>query len=384
MRISLVTETYFPQINGVSRTLGQLVRVLEQSGDTVQLIHPDYRQPPHQPHDHLVPSIRPPFYPELHLPRPPFGHVRRALDAFRPDLVHVATEATLGLAILNHARRRGIPVVSSFHTNFDQYAGHYRVGFVRAAVHRYLRWFHNRTLETYVPSRATIAGLEAEGYRNLVLWPRGVDGSMFSPDRPGRARVRQACGFTPDHVVVGHVSRIAAEKNVEHLGQALRLLLDRSSLARVLVVGDGPARPDLEALLGPAACFAGYRKGDDLCDHYAAADLFAFASLTETFGNVVIEAMASGLPVVAIRSGGPADTVRDSDTGFLVDPDQPPAIFADRLARLVDDPALRLRMAASARSYACSQHWDTIMLALRARYEAIVHRQETPAPRQLS
>jgi glycosyltransferase involved in cell wall biosynthesis len=372
MRVTLVTETYAPQVNGVSRTLGQLVRVLTEAGDAVQVIHPDYGAPKAGADDHLVRAVNPPFYPELFLPIPPFGPMRRAIDAFRPDLIHIATEATLGLSALRHAHRRSIPTVSSFHTNFDQYTTHYGFGWAKGLIWRYLRWFHNRTLQTYVPSPTTADALRARGFERLVLWPRGVDGGLFRPDRPGRTTVRAALGFAPDDVVIGHVSRIATEKNVGYLADALELVEAARPRVKLLIVGDGPARPDLETRLGAQARFVGYRSGDDLADHYAAADLFAFASQTETFGNVVLEAMASALPVVAVRAGGPGDTVRDGQTGLLIDPDSPPDQFAAALLRLIDDPALRRSMAASARSYALTQTWDAIMMDLRSRYQDII------------
>ncbi len=372
MRITLVTETYFPQVNGVSRTLGQLVRVLTEAGDVVQLVHPDYGEAATLEHQRLVRSVNLPFYKELFLPLPPFGKVRRSIDAFVPDLVHVATEATLGLSILRHVLKRKLPTVSSFHTNFDQYMAHYRVGWTRGTIWRYLRWFHNRTRETYVPSRATISELEARGFERMVLWPRGVDGTLFRPDRQGRATVRQTLGFTPEDTVIGHVSRIAAEKNVGYLADALALVVAARPGVRLLIVGDGPARPGLEKRLGGVARFVGYRSGGDLADHYAAADVFAFASLTETFGNVILEAMASGLPVVAVRAGGPGDTVRPGDTGRLVEPADPPGKFADALIGLVDDATARRRMAEAARVYALSQTWEAIMGGLRDRYLRVV------------
>jgi len=372
VRITLVTETYFPQVNGVSRTLGQLVRVLTEAGDVVQLVHPDYGEAATLEHQRLVRSVNLPFYKELFLPLPPFGKVRRSIDAFVPDLVHVATEATLGLSILRHVLKRKLPTVSSFHTNFDQYMAHYRVGWTRGTIWRYLRWFHNRTRETYVPSRATISELEARGFERMVLWPRGVDGTLFRPDRQGRATVRQTLGFTPEDTVIGHVSRIAAEKNVGYLADALALVVAARPGVRLLIVGDGPARPGLEKRLGGVARFVGYRSGGDLADHYAAADVFAFASLTETFGNVILEAMASGLPVVAVRAGGPGDTVRPGDTGRLVEPADPPGKFADALIGLVDDATARRRMAEAARVYALSQTWEAIMGGLRDRYLRVV------------
>jgi glycosyltransferase involved in cell wall biosynthesis len=372
MRIALITETYFPQVNGVSRTLGELVRVLMAAGDNVLVVHPDYGERHDEAMRHTVRSIQLPFYQELVMPLPPFGRTKRAIKAFAPDIVHIATEATLGLSIHRWARRQRIPQVSSFHTNFDQYAAHYRVGWISGIVWRYLRWFHNNTIETYVPSNATIGELSARGLERLVLWPRGVHGDVFRPDRPARQAVRASHGFGPSDVVVGHVSRIAAEKNIGYLAEALEVLKRERPAAKVLIVGDGPARPALERRLGPIARFAGYRKGDELADHYSALDLFAFASLTETFGNVILEAMATALPVVAIRAGGPGETVRDGETGRLVEPTEPPEAMARRLITLVDDAEMRRRMGAAARAYAETQSWDAIMRTLRARYQAIL------------
>jgi glycosyltransferase involved in cell wall biosynthesis len=388
MRVSLVSETFSPQVNGVSRTLGQLVRVLEGEGDAVQVIHPDYGERPRRAGSVVVRSVTVPFYRELHLPLPPFRRVREAIDEFAPDLIHIATEATLGLAVMRHAVGRGIPLVTSFHTNFDQYTEHYRIGWLSGVIWRYLRWFHNEGLETYVPSRATMAILERRGFERMLLWPRGVDSVLFRPDRAGRARVRAELGFATEHVVVGHVSRIAAEKNVALLGAALeRVEADWPERVRVLVVGDGPARDELAAQLGSRARFVGYRSGEDLADHYAACDLFAFASKTETFGNVLLEAMASGLPVVAVRAGGPADTVHPGETGYLVEPTDPPEAMSEALGRLVGDDAERRRMGVAARAYAEGQSWDAIMLELRARYLCLSSsrggRSRVSAPRAL-
>jgi glycosyltransferase involved in cell wall biosynthesis len=374
MRLTLVTETYFPQVNGVSRTLGQLVSHLAEAGDRIQLILPDYGQGAVVEHEptHRVRAIRLPFYKELHLPLPPFGAAHRAIDRFRPDLIHIATEAMLGLSTLGHALRHEIPVVSSFHTNFSQYSPHYGLGWAKGTIWRYLRWFHNRTRETYVPSRATTAELRQRGFERLWLWPRGVDGRLFRPDRPGRLAVRRALGFGPGDIVVAYVSRIAVEKNVGFLAAALaRVAADRPGV-RFLFVGDGPARGEVERKLGQRARFVGYRSGEDLADHYAAADLFAFSSLTETFGNVVLEALASGLPIVALRAGGIGDIVQPGRTGLLCAPDATAEDFARAVETLVDDAELRLRIGENARAYALTQSWDAIMDGLRDRYLQVV------------
>ncbi|WP_169976632.1 glycosyltransferase family 4 protein [Tautonia rosea] len=372
MRITIVTETYFPQVNGVSRTLSQLVRVLHDSGDAVQLIHPDYGTPCQPETCHRVPSLRIPFYPDVRLPRPPYRGVCRAIHRFRPDLIHIATEATLGLAILRNAEAEGLPVVSSFHTNFDQYSDHYRIGWARGLIWRYLRWFHNRTHETYVPSRSTIANLNSQGFENLVLWPRGVDAALFRPDRPGREAVRKALGFGPEDVVISYVGRVAVEKNIDYLAEALAGSAQKCARIRLLIVGDGPARPLIEARLGTMARFVGFRSGEDLADHYAAADVFAFASRTETFGNVVLEALASGLPAVVLADGGPAEIIQHGRTGLAINPNDPPSRFAEALVALAEDAQLRRQLSETARDYARSQSWEQIMGTLRERYVRII------------
>ena len=380
MRVSVITETYFPQVNGVSRTLGELVRHLTERGDLVQLIHPNYGEPAGRPDVHLVRSVNVPFYKELYLPLPPFGSVRRAIDMFRPDVVHIATEATLGLTVLRHVLRRKMVTVSSFHTNFDQYSRHYRIGWANGTIWRYLRWFHNRTRETYVPSLTTIKGLETLGFERLVLWPRGVDSTLFRPDRPGRRQVRQALGWGPNDLVISYVSRIAPEKNVSYLADALAIVAARRPDVRVLFVGDGPTRSDLERRIGAIASFAGYRMGEELADYYSAGDLFAFSSLTETFGNVVLEAMASGMPVAALRAGGVGDTVQPGKTGLLVEPTEPPARFAEAILSLIAEPARLRAMAEAARAYALSQSWDAIMCELRQRYQLAIDLQASASP----
>ena len=378
MRVTLVTETYFPQVNGVSRTLGELARYLTENGDQVQLICPDYGTSADAQPVYMVPSIVLPFYKELHLPRPPFGKVHRAIASFRPDVVHIATEATLGWSVLQLALRRRLAVVSSFHTNFDQYSDHYRVGWARGLIWRYLRWFHNCTRETYVPSETTIGDLERRGFERMVLWRRGVDSTLFRPNRPGRLEVRRALGWSPHDVVIAYVSRIAPEKNVDYLAAAFAIVASSRPDIRILLVGDGPSRRALEQRIGSIAQFAGYRQGEDLADHYAAADIFAFSSLTETLGNVVLEAMASGLPVVALRAGGVGETVESGSTGILVDATLPPAQFAAALLRLVEQNEERRRMARTARSYAMSVSWDAVMASLRCRYQSVIDAQAHP------
>ena len=194
-------------------------------------------------------------------------------------------------------------------------------------------------------------------------------------------QVRQGLGWGPDDLVISYVSRIAPEKNVSYLADALAIVAARRPDVRILFVGDGPTRGELERRIGSIASFAGYRTGQDLADHYAAGDIFAFSSLTETFGNVVLEAMASGMPVVALRAGGVGDTVQHGTTGLLVEPADPPDRFAEAVLSLVAEPERRRAMSQAARAYARSQSWDAIMGGLRDRYELAIAGEPAAAPR---
>ena len=307
MRVTLATETFAPQVNGVSRTLGQLVRALESAGDQVQVIHPRYDKTATACLQRLaVRSIRPPFYPELYLPMPPFGAVRRGIDAFGPDIVHVATEGTLGLAVLRHAKRLGIPVVSSFHTNFDQYTGH-TTGSAGPGL------WSGDTCEGSTTARGKRMFLRSPrspswSVGGSSVWRSGREGWIRPPSAP---TVPAAGRFETPGVSVPMRSSSATSAGSpprRTWGISARRWRRWPSFGRRCVCSSSatvPPRPELETRLGRSARFVGYRTGDDLADHYASCDLFAFASLTETFGNVVLEAMASGLPVVALRAGGP-------------------------------------------------------------------------------
>ena len=385
LRLSLVTETYFPQVNGVSRTLDRLVRYCAGQGDRVQLLMPDYRE--------NVPALPPlveksawrtiplPFYQEVVLPLVTVAMVERALRDFRPDLVHIATEGPLGWAALRAARRLALPVVSSYHTNFCQYLETYRAARLAPLGWRYLRWFHNATLATFCPAPSTRRLLEEKGFRNVDIWSRGVDSHRFHPGKRDH-RLRESLGVGPDDLLLMYAGRLANEKNLEMLMQAWQKLAAADN-CHLLLIGDGPLRGRLEAARVPGALFTGYRYGEELAGLYASCDLFVFPSLSETFGNVVLEAMASGLPVVAFDVQGPKDIVRDGLTGRLVH-DINAAALAKEVGKLISDRPLRLQMGQRARDDAESRSWDRIMAEMRNRYAgfALPNRQARRLPAQ--
>lgn len=317
MRIAFVTETYPPELNGVSLTVERSVRHLRQRGHAVELVRPRQRDEAALDSDEELRtgSCPIPMYPDLRMGLASAGSLRRRFALTRPQLVHVATEGPLGWAALRAARSLGLPVTSDFRTNFHQYSRYYGMGWLAPVVHDMLRRFHNRAQLTFVPTAAVRRELAASGFQRLEVVGRGVDTAQFTPDKRS-AGLRRQWDADDDSPVLLYVGRLAAEKNVTLALCAFEAVRLRLPSARMVVVGDGPMRRALEAEF-TAAHFAGVQRGEALARHYASADLFLFPSLSDTFGNVTLEALASGLPVVAFDTAAAADHVDDCDSGLL-------------------------------------------------------------------
>ena len=390
LRIALVTETYPPEINGVASTVAQLVAGLLREGHFVEVTRP--RQPkvdgvskngpgaptgvmvdgggslggqPPRFSERLTSGIPIPRYPELKLGLPAAGRLERDWKAQPPDIVHIATEGPLGWSALRVARRLGLPVVSEFRTNFHAYSAHYGIGPLRHWVLGYLRRFHNRCAFTMVPTAGLAAELEASGFERLKVVARGVDAIRFHPSRRSQ-ELRSSWGAGPSTLVMVAVGRIAPEKNLDLLVSAYRKIRRVQPDARLVVVGDGPARAWLERE-APDAVFAGRRMGEDLASHYASADLLLFPSLTETFGNVTLEAMASGIAVLAFNYGAAGQSVVSGVHGWTV-PYGDRSAF-ERTAECAVADMLHLRqLGAQGRQVAETMAWTEIVREVQAIY----------------
>ena len=365
MRIALVTETFPPEVNGVAMTLSRLVGGLRARGNPVEVVRPrqKHEAAPGPGEDFVVPGVAIPFYAALRIGLPVVDRLEARWREWRPDVVHVATEGPLGLASLAAAGRLRLPVTSSFHTNFHAYGGHYGVAALRDATLAYLRWFHNRTRCTLAPTRQMVAELAAERFRGLGVMARGVDTALFDPARRDAA-LRASWGAGPDDPVAVYVGRIAAEKNLGLAVEAFLKLREREPRLRFVLVGDGPAKEPLQKA-HPEFHYAGMRRGAELAAHYASGDLFLFPSVTETFGNVVTEALASGLAVVAYDYAATREHVRDGRNGFAAafgDAGAFHAAAARALAERGRWPGIR----AAARTTALSLTWDAVV----GRFEA--------------
>lgn len=319
MKLTIVTETYPPEVNGVAMTLHRISSELTRQGHRVDIVRP--RQSSEAQHAHyedtlIVNGLPLPGYDGLRFGLPCRSKLRKHWELRRPDIIYAATEGPLGQSAIRAAEDLRIPIVSGFHTNFHEYMKHYKLPILEKMVQGFLRQTHNRTQRTFAPSNDVIAKLDAMGIDGTRLLGRGVDTKLFHPlKRDPTLRQRWGVPQNSDTVAL-FVSRLAAEKNIPLAVEAFEQIKKRIPDAACVFVGDGPERSKVEKA-HPDFIFSGMQQGEDLARHYASGDLFIFPSLTETFGNVVTEAMASGLVVVAFDYAAPRRFIQDSHNGFL-------------------------------------------------------------------
>jgi len=375
LRIAVVTETWPPEVNGVAKSAARFAEGLRSRGHAMQLVRP--RQVNEgaalDAEQFLVRGLAIPRYPSLRMGFPAKRALERRWAFERPDVVHIVTEGPLGWSALRAAEKLKLPVVSDFRTNFHAYSSHYGVGWLKKPILAYLRKFHNRTAATLVPTEAIRASLAALGFQRLRVIARGVDTRLFDPRRRDE-RLRASWGAGPDDVVVLHVGRLAMEKNLP----ALVAAYDAMPAAKFVLVGDGPERRNLEARL-PRARFAGLRHGEDLAAHYASGDMFLFPSLTETFGNVTLEAMASGLAVVAYDYAAAAAAIGHDVSGALV-PCGDTDLFVKQAVALAGDLSRVRRMGSKARQEAEARGWERVVTELEETLAAAADQRSASLP----
>jgi glycosyltransferase involved in cell wall biosynthesis len=371
MRIALVTENFLPKIDGVTRTLAMLLEHLQRQHHHAIVLAPEGAPARYAGAQVFgTPGLPLPMYPELRilLPPPRFKHLLRR---FRPDVIHVADPMALGAAAIFWAQRLGIPVVSTYHTNLAAYCNYFHLGVLTEPTWAYRRFLHSQCRVTLCPSPSTAQQLEQKGFSNVQVWPRGVNGALFNPQHRSAAW-RQQVTTNPGAKILLYVGRLSHEKNLDALLSAFKAIENDEPDAHLVLVGDGPARQELEqALAGRRVLFTGYLKGEALAEAYASADLFAFPSTTETFGQVVLEAMASGLPVIAFDAEGVRDLVRHNETGLLA-PEGDTAAFTQSLRALLAQPERRAAMRLQARSAAEGRTWESVLNDLLHTYENII------------
>ena len=374
LRIAYVTETYPPEVNGVALSAARLVAGLQRRNHDVQLIRPrqdglDAARDGPRFHEVLTRGLPIPRYPNLRMGVPSKRALVQLWSTHRPDVVHMATEGPLCWSAMQAAAHLRLPTTSDFRTNFHAYCKHYGVGWLHRPIMGYLRKFHNRTRCTMVPTESLRRELQGRGFRNLSVVTRGVDVAQFDPAHRSAA-LREQWGAGPNSLVVMVVGRVAPEKNLQLLVTAFEAVRQRDADARLVIVGDGPMRAELQHRCAHA-WFAGQRIGQDLAAHYASADLFVFPSLTETFGNVTAEAMASALPVVAFDYAAAAQLIRSGDNGVLV-PFGNAGDFVHQVSELAADAGRRRAMGERARHAAAALQWDGVVVRFESVLQALV------------
>ena len=400
MKVAILTETFLPQINGIVRTIEKIVHYLEDHGHEVMVVTLGEGVTEYSNSKVIrIPGVKLAFYKELHLVAPkepwlkslfekledfgpvqlpfatlqalipsPHPEVEKALKDFNPDIIHLATPATLGAIGYYYVEKMGIPCLSTFHTDLAAYTQQYNIPYFKAVINSVNKFIYNRTNRVLAPSPSSKKQLEAIGIENVGVFGRGVDTELYNPNKANKSILKDY-GLDPDKLTILYVGRVAEEKSLPILAEAFKKLDN----AQLLIVGDGPARPLLESELeGTLHAFTGVKKGEELAELYASADVFAFPSKTETFGQVVLEAMASGLPVLGFESPGVSDLIIHEKTGYLADSECFDS-FSEYLSKLVSNNKLREDFAKAGREEALKRTWQQVLNGLFDEYSQVAN-----------
>ena len=362
LRIAVVTETWPPEVNGVAMTLAKLVQGLSHRNHDVQLIRPRQTKTDSPMSDAsleevLMRGMPIPRYPELKLGLPSKKTLVKTWTLRRPDVVHIATEGPLGWSALQAAKVLKLPVTSDFRTNFQSYSKHYGVGWLRKPIVAYLRKFHNATACTMVPTRELMRTLSQNGFANLKVVSRGVDTKLFNISKRDTS-LRSSWGATDETKVLISVGRMAPEKNLDQVLKTYEALKSTGQAFKLVMVGDGPLKDQFQKRY-PEIIFPGMLTQSNLAAYYASSDLFIFPSQTETFGNVTLEALASGIPVLAFDCAAARDWVLTGVNGWLVAENNPEG-FAAQAVTIFNSKDLLEKITQSTRQQVVHLDWDQI------------------------
>ncbi len=374
LRIALFSGNYNYVRDGANQALNRLVGFLLRQGAHVRIYSPTVDQPAFDAVGDLVsvPSVAVPGRPEYRLPLRLPASVRRDLAAFAPNVIHVASPDIVSHRAISWARARSIPIVASVHTRFETYLHYYHLQRLEPFVRAFLRRFYRRCDAIVAPAESTAAILRAQRMsRDISIWTRGIDRDQFNPGRRSDA-FRASHGIAPDRFVISFLGRLVLEKGLDTFADAVDAAEANRTKLCVLVIGDGPARGWFAERL-PKAVFTGQLTGTELATALASSDVFLNPSITEAFGNVTLEAMASGLPVIAAAASGTTNLVQDGVTGTLVEPGDVEA-FADAIGLYARDPDRRARHGAAGLAYARTCDWDSINAVVMRLYARVIER----------
>ncbi|MFD2131994.1 glycosyltransferase family 4 protein [Pseudogracilibacillus auburnensis] len=368
MKIAIFTDTFIPEVNGVARTLKRFTDYLEENKIEYRVFAPkSSNKNIFTTHVHSITSFPFFLYPECRVALPNLLQLRDEIQRFNPDIIHVATPFNMGLSGLHLAKKLAIPVVGSYHTDFDKYLTYYELHFLSEMLWKYMRWFHHPFRKVFVPSSDTLNRLKSRGFSNLSIWPRGIDRTIFHPHYDEQT-VRNVYQIEEKYILT-YVGRIAMEKDVLLLPEIANMLPNNiKNDVHWLIVGDGPLKKDLGKMAPPNMTLTGFVEGINLANIYAASDVFVFPSPSETFGNVVLESLACGTPVIGANAGGVKTIIQNGITGILCT-EKDITEFVHAITSLLGREQTRKIMGENGKIHAQAQSWDTIFNNLLLEYE---------------
>jgi glycosyltransferase involved in cell wall biosynthesis len=369
MKIALFTDTYLPQINGVTNTIDRLEKYFTKKNIDYKILAPEYEEMWRNEKVESFYSFKFLLYPECRLSIFTNGRVNSILSNFKPDLVHLATEFNMGWAGVNYALRNDLPCISTYTTNYSEYLKYYKFDLLSNVAWDYFKWFHNQNDLTLCPSTETKGLLLQKGINNVDVWGRGIDSSHFSPSKRNSS-IRTKYKIKDEEILLLYVGRISVEKDLDILFDAYREIQNAHNNIKLIVAGEGPLMGKFKTE-NPGVIFTGYMKGEALAELYASSDIMTFPSSTETLGNVVLEAMASGIPVVGVNSGGVKENIIDGWNGIMCKP-RNTASYYEGIKRFIENREYRLLLGENARHFALSKDWDQVFEKLVRDYSEMI------------
>lgn len=382
MKIAIFTDTYHPEINGVTKTLDKMKESMDKKG--IEYI---FFAPGEAPFEGEVANVsfftsfRFFAYPQCRIALPDYGAVKKRLDDFKPDIIHLTTPFIIGLSGLRYAKENGIPHTATFHTDFPEYLDHYGFGVLKSGAWQFLRWFHDSTDINFAPSSQTMEKMRSKGIERLGLWKRGIEKHRFNPGF--RDESLRESWVEEGAVCLLHVGRLAKEKELDVLMGAVGILNEKGVRFKLVIVGDGPMRSQMEDLGHKNVVFCGYMTGDSLSRCYASSDVFCFTSGTETYGNVLIEAMASGLPAVSVTDGGAGENVIDGINSLAFERGSS-RDMAEKLEKIIMDETLRKRLSNGAINHVSGKDWGKVFDGLFSKYKDLANQKREKSERSAS
>ncbi|SER79087.1 Glycosyltransferase Family 4 [Gracilibacillus ureilyticus] len=371
MKIAIFTDTFLPDVNGVAKTLGKLTKYLDHTNHSYIVISP--KQTGSEPEtEQIYPQSSFPFplYKECRISVPKKAEIRDLLLSFAPDIIHVATPFSIGLCGLQLAKKLNIPLVGSYHTDFDHYLHYYHLSLLSKPLWRYMEWFHQHMARIFVPSAHTYNQLMQRNFRNIQIWKRGVDTSVFHPHYDQNS-IRIKYNIQQKYIL-SYAGRLAPEKNIEVMAYLFKNIPEHlQNQIHWIIVGDGPSRQYLEENKSENVSFTGFLPQSEIAPIVSASDLFVFPSESETFGNVVLEALACGTPVVGANAGGVKTIIQEGFTGLLCSP-QKQHEYSKAIASILENEEWRQQLGENAIRYAQKQRWEDRFEELLSGYQAVI------------